>query len=43
MQEGDRPQSALACHFASLKDPRIEQTKRHYLLEIIAIALCGII
>jgi len=33
----------LASHFASLKDPRIERTKRHKLLDIIIIAICGTI
>jgi len=30
-------------HFASLPDPRIERTKRHKLIDLIAIALCGVI
>jgi predicted transposase YbfD/YdcC len=33
----------LGSHFASLKDPRVERTKRHKLLDIIIIALCGTI
>lgn len=43
MPEGDQHKSDLSHHFASLKDPRIERTKRHDLLEIIVIAICGII
>lgn len=43
MPEGDGHQSDLAHQFASLKDPRIERTKRHDLLEIIVIAICGIL
>ena len=43
MHEGDGPQRTLSHHVASLNDPRIERTKRHDLLEIIVIALCGII
>jgi predicted transposase YbfD/YdcC len=35
--------SDLVSHFASLKDPRIERTKRHKLLDIIIIAICGTI
>lgn len=35
--------AAIFQHFASLKDPRIDRTKRHDLLEIIVIALCAII
>src|SRR5258708_25215233 len=34
---------SLISHFASLPDPRIERTKRHKLIDIIAIALCGVI
>ena len=30
-------------HFSSLEDPRVERTKRHQLLDIIAIAICGVI
>ena len=29
--------------FASLEDPRVERTKRHKLLDIVAIAICGTI
>lgn len=43
MPEGDGHPSTLLHHFAALKDPRIERTKRHDLLEIIVIALCGIL
>jgi predicted transposase YbfD/YdcC len=34
---------SLMSHFASVPDPRIERTKRHKLIDIIAIALCGVI
>ena len=30
-------------HFGSVRDPRIDRSKRHQLLDIIAIALCGVI
>src|SRR4030067_2042051 len=30
-------------HFGQLKDPRIERTKRHKLLDIIVITICGVI
>jgi predicted transposase YbfD/YdcC len=33
----------LASHFSSLKDPRVERTKEHKLLDIIIIAICGTI
>jgi predicted transposase YbfD/YdcC len=31
----------IAEHFAALDDPRIDRTKRHNLLDIITIAICG--
>lgn len=34
---------ALVDHFAELEDPRVERTKRHPLLSIVALALCGVI
>jgi predicted transposase YbfD/YdcC len=40
------PSSPLPClpdHFAELVDPRIDRTKRHGLLDIVAIALCGVL
>ena len=33
----------LATIFAAVEDPRIERTKRHKLLDILLIALCGVI
>jgi predicted transposase YbfD/YdcC len=30
-------------HFADLKDPRIDRTKRHLLLDIIGLAICAVI
>jgi len=33
----------LASHFTSLKDPRVDRTKDHKLLDIIIIAICGTI
>src|SRR6266849_4129397 len=33
---------SLMSHFADLPDPRIERTRRHKLLDIMAIALCGV-
>lgn len=35
--------SLLLTHFADLSDPRIERTKRHKLIDIVAITLCGVI
>ncbi len=37
------PSPALLEHFASLDDPRVERTKLHPLLSIIAIAICAVI
>ena len=37
------PVRALADHFAELEDPRVERTKRHPLLSILAIAICAVI
>ncbi len=40
-----RPDQGLsvAHHFADLTDPRIERTRLHELLDIVAIAICGVI
>ena len=37
------PSSTNFEHFATLTDPRVERTKEHQLLDILAIALCAII
>lgn len=37
------PRTGLGDHFAALDDPRVERTKRHQLLDIVTIALCGVI
>jgi predicted transposase YbfD/YdcC len=37
------PDSSLLEHFADLNDPRVERTKKHKLIDIIAIAICGVI
>ncbi len=34
---------SIAKHFSKVKDPRIDRTKRHRLLDIIIIAICGVI
>ncbi len=34
---------SLSTHFAALKDPRVERTKLHRLLDILTIALCAVI
>ena len=35
--------ASLISHFADLPDPRIDRTKRHKLIDIIALAICGTI
>ena len=35
--------TSITNYFSSLTDPRIEGTKRHNLIDIISIVLCGII
>jgi hypothetical protein len=34
---------AIEHHFAALPDPRIPRSKRHNLIDILVIALCGVI
>jgi predicted transposase YbfD/YdcC len=40
---GQSPVESLREHFGDLKDPRVERSKRHMLLDIIVIAVCGVI
>lgn len=40
--EGQRPLD-LEAYFAAMEDPRVERTKLHKLLDIIIIAICGVI
>jgi hypothetical protein len=40
--EQERPLD-LETYFAGLEDPRVERTKQHKLLDILIIAICGII
>ncbi len=37
------PGLAIQTHFADLKDPRIDRTRRHDLLDIVVIAICAVI
>ena len=37
------PVASLRDHFAPLKDPRIDRTKHHQLLDILTIAICAVI
>jgi hypothetical protein len=38
-----KPKITLIDHFSKLTDPRIERTKEHKLIDIITIAICGMI
>ena len=38
-----RPLVSMRAHFASLKDPRVDRTKAHALLDILVIAICAVI
>jgi predicted transposase YbfD/YdcC len=39
----ENPHATIAEHFASLEDPRVDRTKLHPLINILVIALCGVI
>jgi predicted transposase YbfD/YdcC len=38
-----KPRYGLADYFAEIKDPRMERRKRHKLIDIIAVAICGVV
>ena len=38
-----KPKITIADHFAVIKDPRIDRTKRHKLIDIMTIAICAVI
>ena len=35
--------ASIVEHFQALKDPRVERTKKHNLLDILVIALCTLL
>ena len=37
------PPLSILHHFAALEDPRVDRTRQHHLLDLVAIALCGVI
>ena len=39
----DAPAVRLLDHFSSLEDPRVERTRRHELLDIVAVAICAVL
>ena len=38
-----KPKITIADHFLGIEDPRIDRTKRHYLIDIITIAIIAVI
>jgi predicted transposase YbfD/YdcC len=38
-----KPKIAIADHFTQMTDPRVEQSQRHKLIDIITIAICAVI
>jgi hypothetical protein len=43
MAMDELPGTRIERHFADLRDPRVERTKRHKLLDIVVLAICGVI
>jgi len=41
--EQSSPLNIIARHFSELKDPRIERTKKHQLLDIVTITICAVV
>src|SRR2546422_470178 len=39
----DLPATSISEHFATLTDPRVDRSKTHLLVDVITIALCGVI
>jgi hypothetical protein len=39
----DSPVSTIGEHFAALDDPRVARTRRHELLDVLTVALSGVI
>jgi hypothetical protein len=38
-----KKRSDLKSYFSTMEDPRIDRTKQHKLLDILVIAICGVI
>jgi predicted transposase YbfD/YdcC len=39
----DKPATTISEHFGAIRDPRLDRRKRHKLLDILVIAICGVI
>lgn len=39
----DETRTSIEAYFGDLTDPRVDRTKRHALLDIVTVALCGVI
>ncbi len=37
------PAPLISAYFAKLDDPRVDRTKEHHLLDIVTIAICGVL
>lgn len=42
-QVKQKPLNIIALHFCDLKDPRMERTKKHHLLDIATITICAVV
>jgi hypothetical protein len=38
-----RAKSTIKHHFSAIKDPRVERSKRHLLIDIITLTLCAVV
>ena len=38
-----KPLEAIEAHFSKVSDPRVDRTKEHKLIDMIAIAICAVI
>jgi hypothetical protein len=38
-----KPKTTIEEHFSEIKDPRLERTKLHQLIDIITITICAVI
>jgi predicted transposase YbfD/YdcC len=43
MQSNSQPIANIREHFSGLEDPRVDRTKRHMLMDILVIAICGVV